>query len=81
MSRDELLQQLKANLERSMNRMKQLAYQKRKDIAFSIGNWVLLKLHPYHQQKVFKLVHQKLTSRFYGPYQILKKIELVAYKL
>ncbi|RVW89456.1 hypothetical protein CK203_046821 [Vitis vinifera] len=38
MSRDELLQQLKANLERSMNRMKQLAYQKRKDIAFSIGN-------------------------------------------
>ena len=68
MSRDELLRQLKANLERSMNRMKQLVDQERRDIAFNIDDWVLLKLHPYRQQTVFKQVHQKLASRFYGPY-------------
>jgi hypothetical protein len=61
--------------------MKQMADQKRSDIAFNINEWVLLKLYPYRQQTVFKYVHQKITSCFYGPYQILEKIGHVAYKL
>jgi uncharacterized protein YnzC (UPF0291/DUF896 family) len=44
-SRNELLQQLKANVKRSVNHMKQMADQKRIDITFQIGDWVLLKLH------------------------------------
>jgi hypothetical protein len=80
-SRDELLRQLKANLAKSMNRMKQIADQKRRDIMFQIGDWVLLKLHPYCQQIVFKRVHQKLATRYYGPYKIVDKIGLVAYRL
>jgi hypothetical protein len=81
MSRDELLRKLKTNLERLVNRMKQMTDQKRRDILFNTGEWVFFKLHPYHQQKVFKRVHQKLASRFYGPYQILEKIRPVACKL
>ena len=81
LNRDELLRQLKVNLERSVNRIKQMADRKRRDISFKVGEQVLLKLHPYRQQTVFKRVHQKLASRFYGPYQILEKIGLVAYKL
>lgn len=81
MTRDELLQQLKINLASSVNRMKQMADHKRRDISFDIGKQVLLKLHPYRQQTVFKQVHHKLVSRFYGPYVILKKCGPVAYKL
>jgi translation initiation factor IF-1 len=63
--RDALLKQLKANLETSVNRMKQIANRKRRDVSFEVGNWVLLKLHPYRQQTAFKRVHQKLV--FIGP--------------
>ncbi|WKA08976.1 hypothetical protein VitviT2T_026656 [Vitis vinifera] len=79
--RDELLHQLKTNLEISMNRMKQQANSKRRDIQFAVGDQVLLKLHPYRQQTVFKRAHQKLSSRYYGPYPILEKIGAVAYRL
>lgn len=80
-NRDELLRQLKANIANSVNRMKQITDKKRRDVSFNVGEWVLLKLHQFRQQTVFTRVHQKLASRFYGPYQILKKIGHVAYKL
>jgi len=79
--RDALLKQLKTNLETSVNCMKQMVDCKRKDVSFEVGSWVLLKLHPYHQQTTFKRVHQKLANCFYGPYLILEKCGPVAYKL
>jgi hypothetical protein len=63
-NRDELLRQLKDNLAKSRNHTKQMADQKRRDIMFQIGDSVLLKLHPYRQQTVFKRVHQKLATRY-----------------
>lgn len=58
-----------------------MANNKRRDISFDVGEWVLLKLYPYHQQIVVKQVHQKLASDFYGPYRMIEKVESVAYKL
>jgi hypothetical protein len=66
--RDELLQQLKGHLEKASNRMKQLTDQKRRDCVFEVGDWVFLRLYPYRQCIVFRRAHQKLASRFFGPY-------------
>lgn len=81
LQRDELLQHLKKNLDMAANRMKQTADKKRRNVEFQVGEMVLLRLHPYRQQTAFKRVHQKLASKFYGPYQIEKKIGNVAYQL
>lgn len=78
---NELLLHLKRNLHNSINRMKQLADKKWKDLTFSVGDRVLLKLHPYWQQTAFQRAHQKLASHFYGPYYVLEKLGSVAYKL
>ena len=79
--RDELLQQLKGHLEKASNRMKQLADQKRRNCVFEVDDWVFLWLQPYRQFSVFRRAHQKLASRFFGPYQIVEQIGMVAYRL
>ncbi|KAH9717133.1 hypothetical protein KPL71_021710 [Citrus sinensis] len=47
LSRDELLRQLKQNLEMATNRMKQFADTKRRDVEFKEGDIVFLRLPPY----------------------------------
>ena len=80
-SRNAILQQLKINLHAAVNRMKQVADSKRRDMEFQVGDLVFLKLHPYCQQTVYRRAYQKLASRFYGPYQIEENVGKVAYKL
>ncbi|MCI23079.1 hypothetical protein A2U01_0044257 [Trifolium medium] len=79
--RDEALRQLKFNLQNVQEQMKVQADKKRKEVQFEVGDWVFLKLRPHRQQSVVQRIHQKLAPRFFGPYQIIKKVGSVAYKL
>lgn len=79
--RTTLLASLKANILRAQNRMVQQANKHRTDKTFEVGDYVLLKLQPYHQNSVVARSSQKLAKRYFGPYAITAKIGNVAYKL
>ncbi|CAJ2656973.1 unnamed protein product [Trifolium pratense] len=79
--RDEAISQLKLHLIRAQEQMAIYANKKRRDVSFAVGEWVFLKLRPHRQHYVVRRMHQKLAARFYGPFEIIEKVGVVAYKL
>lgn len=79
--RDKILQQLKHNMWKAQVLMKKFVDKKRSEISFTTGDWVFVKLQPYRQLSLSLRKNQKLSMRFFGPFQIIQKIGTVAYKL
>jgi hypothetical protein len=65
----------------AQNRMKQQADQQCSERVFQEGDQVFLRLQPYKKTSLKSHGHHKLAPKFYGPYQIIKRIGPVAYKL
>ncbi|XP_016731468.1 uncharacterized protein [Gossypium hirsutum] len=64
----------------AFDRQKSYADLKRRDIEYSTGDFVFLKVSLW--KKVLRFDRKgKLNPRFIGPYQILKHVGLVAYQL
>ena len=61
--------------------MKQQADRNQTERSFEVGDWVFVKLQPYKQLSLKQKGKHKLAPKFYGPYQIIKKISQVAYGL
>ncbi|XP_058741648.1 uncharacterized protein LOC131614035 [Vicia villosa] len=78
---EQILTQLKENLRKSRVQMEKQANKHRADVTFDVGAWVLLRLQPYRQQTIHKRVSQKLSQRYFGPFQIVKRVGEVAYLL
>ncbi|XP_075099353.1 uncharacterized protein LOC142176168 [Nicotiana tabacum] len=68
-------------LRKAQNRMKQQADKHRTDREFSVGDWVYLKLQPYRQSSIAIRKSLKLSTKFYGPYQVFKRIGNANYEL
>lgn len=52
-----------------------------RDVEFSPGSYVWLRLHPYRQKTRASHVYHKLAPKFYGPFAVLRRIGSVAYQL
>jgi hypothetical protein len=57
--------------------MKVQTDKKKSDVSFQVGDKVFLELQPYVQSSLARQAHQKLAFKFFGPYQITKKIGAV----
>lgn len=73
--------QLKENLKRSQDIMKQFANKGRTKRSLEVGDWVYLKLQTFRQTSVAIRKNLKTASKCYGRYEVEKRIGKVAYKL
>ncbi|KAG8376249.1 hypothetical protein BUALT_Bualt09G0043400 [Buddleja alternifolia] len=81
-AKQELLDEAKDSLSKAQRRMKKYADLGRRDVEFSVGENVLLKLTPQIWKKISsKTVHHGLIPKYDGPFEILKKVGNVAYRL
>ncbi|KAG8644092.1 hypothetical protein MANES_11G098550v8 [Manihot esculenta] len=64
-----------------IGRMKQQADKRRSEKEFQEGDWVYLKLQLYRQTSLALRKNLKLAAKYYGPYQVLKRVGKVAYQL
>ena len=76
-----VVQILKENLVIARNRMKQQVDQHRTEREFEVGEWIFVRLQPYKQLSLKQQGKNKLAPKYYGPYQISRKISHVAYGL
>lgn len=61
--------------------MKSVADHKRRDLEFKEGDFVYLRLQPYHQKSLANRPYAKLSPKYYGPYRVSQRIGQVAYHL
>lgn len=78
LTRDQVISLLKTNCEKGQRRMNLNVNKHRRDLSFSKGDWLYVKLQHYKQFSVADRQHHKLCKRYYGPYQIVEKLGPVA---
>lgn len=79
--RNYMLEEMREQLLKAQNRMRVQANKHRREVEYQVGDMVHLKIQPYKLKSLAKRVNQKLSPRYYGPFEIGKKISPVAYQL
>ena len=77
---EQMVQAVRENLRIAQSRQKSYADGKRRDLTFSVGDHVYLKVSPMRGIRRFN-VKGKLAPRYVGPFKVLERKGEVAYRL
>lgn len=80
-SGDEVLAELKKNLILAQQHMKQFDDKHRRKVVYEVGDWVFLKFQLYQMKSLARKLNEKLSPRYYGPFQIIDMVSQVSYRL
>lgn len=71
---------IRAKLKAAQDRQKSYADKKHRDVNFNVGDKVFLKVSPWKGIMRFGK-KGKLSPRYIGPYEVIDKVEMLAYRL
>ncbi|WVZ54264.1 hypothetical protein U9M48_005089 [Paspalum notatum var. saurae] len=72
---------IRQHLVRPRHRMKKQADKQRSDRQYKVGDSVLVKVQLYVQTSLARRSIQKLAFKYFGPYEVLARINTAAYRL
>ncbi|MCO5553469.1 hypothetical protein L7F22_006990 [Adiantum nelumboides] len=80
---DEAYRRIKLAIETTQSKQKKAADRHRRELVFSLGDWVLLRFEKARLRKMKgkERLFPKLDMRYYGLFQVCDKISDVAYRL
>ncbi|MCO5551670.1 hypothetical protein L7F22_005174 [Adiantum nelumboides] len=80
---DEAYKKIKLALEKTQSKQKNTADRHRRELVFSLGDWVLLRFEKARSRKMKgkERLFPKLGILYYGPFQVCDKISDVTYRL
>jgi hypothetical protein len=76
-----MLKTLQQNLMQAQQCMKKFVDMNQTERSFEVSDYVYLKMQPYRETALGLPNSLKLTSKWYGPFRVLKKVGNVAYQL
>jgi hypothetical protein len=79
--RDEFVMEIRERLEQAQQRYKGFYDRKHREVEFSVGDWVWLRLIHRLLASLDVRGKSKLEPKFYGPFRVLEKIGDVAYRV
>ncbi|MCO5572737.1 hypothetical protein L7F22_026496 [Adiantum nelumboides] len=80
---NEMYKKVKVAFEKTQAKQKKAADSHRREVVFSLGDWVLLRFEKARLKKIKgkERLFPKLSMRYYGPFQVCDKISDVVYRL
>nr|GEU83710.1 ribonuclease H-like domain-containing protein [Tanacetum cinerariifolium] len=66
---------------RAVTYFRQVLGPRARHVEFEVGDWVYIKHQSYHQHSMAMRSNEKLSPKYFGPYQVLERVGKVTYKL